>query len=143
MRIATTSLVIVTAIAVGGCKQFGILAKREHEKCCPTDIRQTVPWCAGEDALFHGPCKPDAHYYGYKPTCWGVWPTSGAEWRDTHCGGIHHGAIISDLTNRKPRVDRTALRRTELGTSSTQKERIAGTGKRSLRRRPAAEPQTA
>ena len=61
------------------------MLKRESEFNCPTDVRQTVPWCAGEDAIFHCPCHPAYEFYGYKPTCWGDWPTSGAEWRDTYC----------------------------------------------------------
>lgn len=100
MRTATTSLLILVALATCGCKQTGFLAKRESEKCCPTDIRKTVPWCAGEDAIFHGPCEPSANFYGYKPTCWGIWPTSGAAWRDSHCGNLHHEAVITDLKNQ-------------------------------------------
>ncbi len=104
MRKATTSLLILAALAIGGCKQTGFLAKREAEKCCPTDIRKTVPWCAGEDAIFHAPCEPSASFYGYKPTCWGIWPTSGAVWRDTHCGNLHHEAVITNLTNQNPEL---------------------------------------
>jgi hypothetical protein len=81
-----------------------MLAKREAEKCCPTDIRKTVPWCAGEDAIFHCPCKPSCAFYGYKPTCWGTWPASGAAWRDMHCGERHHHAVITDLTNQNPEL---------------------------------------
>jgi len=95
---------ILVALATCGCKSVGIGAKREAEKCCPTDIRKTVPWCAGEDALFQCPCEPDATYYGYKPTCWGIWPSSGAAWRDSHCGHVHHGAILTELTNRNPEL---------------------------------------
>jgi len=97
MRTATTSLLIFAALVAFGCKSTGFLAKREAEKCCPTDIRKTVPWCAGEDALFQGPCQPDASFYGYKPTCWGTWPASGSDWRDLHCGETHHGAVITEL----------------------------------------------
>lgn len=104
MRTATTSLLIIAVMAAIGCKQSGLLAKRESEKCCPTDIRKTVPWCSGEDAIFNCPCQPNASYYGYKPTCWGTWPTSGAHWRDTHCGEVHHGAIITDLTTHNPEL---------------------------------------
>ncbi len=100
MRTATTCLLLFAALATGGCKQRGFLAKREAEKSCPTDIRKTIPWCAGEDAIFHCPCKPSAEFYGYKPTCWGIWPTSGAEWRDVHCGNLHHEAVIADLTHQ-------------------------------------------
>ena len=77
------TLMVVTAV-FSGCR-LGCLMKRESECDCPTDIRQTVPWCAGEDAIFHCPCRPAYDYYGYKPTCWGVWPTSGADWRDSYC----------------------------------------------------------
>ncbi len=100
IRPVTAGLLIFASFAVVGCKTSGPLAKREAEKCCPTDIRKTVPWCAGEDALFQCPCRPNAEFYGYKPTCWGIWPSSGAAWRDAHCGDLHHGAIITDLTNQ-------------------------------------------
>ncbi len=104
MHKATTSMLMMAAIAFSGCKSSGLLAKREAEKCCPTDIRKTVPWCAGEDALFHCPCEPSAEFYGYKPTCWRTWPTSGASWRDLHCGDQHHKAVITDLTHQNPEL---------------------------------------
>lgn len=100
MRQAIAGLLIFTSFILGGCKSTGILAKREAEQCCPTDIRKTVPWCAGEDAIFQCPCRPSSEFYGYKPTCWGIWPASGAAWRDAHCGELHHGAIITDLANQ-------------------------------------------
>jgi len=100
MRLTTASLLIFATLATLGCKSSGVLAKREAEKCFPTDIRKTLPWCAGEDALFQGPCRPSSEFYGYKPTCWGIWPTSGAAWRDAHCGELHHQAIIADFTNQ-------------------------------------------
>jgi hypothetical protein len=75
-------------LGLGGCSPCGCLVKRQSELNCPTDIRQTVPWCAGEDAIFHCPCGPDRNFYGYKPTCWGVWPASSAEWRDSRCGPL-------------------------------------------------------
>jgi hypothetical protein len=68
-----------------GCIQ-GVIMKREQEMRCPTDIRQKVPWCAGEDAIFYCPCGPDGEFYGMRPTCWGEWPASGADWRDAFCG---------------------------------------------------------
>ncbi len=104
MHKAMTCMLMIAAIAFGGCKSSGLLAKREAEKCCPTDIRKTVPWCAGEDALFHCPCEPSAEFYGYKPTCWRTWPTSGASWRDLHCGERHHNAVITDLTHQNPEL---------------------------------------
>lgn len=76
---------IAGAVVASGC-HCGCLMKRESEMSCPTDIRQTVPWCGGEDAIFHCPCRPACDFYGYKPTCWGIWPASGAEWRDAYCG---------------------------------------------------------
>ena len=97
--VATASVLIGIACAAG-CKSQGVLAKREAEKCCPTDIRKTVPWCAGEDALFKCPCEPNAAFYGYKPTCWRTWPASGATWRDLHCGKQHHDAIITDISQQ-------------------------------------------
>lgn len=68
-----------------GCRNHGMLAKRESEQNCPTDIRKTVPWCAGEDAVFRCPCGPNEQFHGHKPTCWVSWQTSGAVWRDMHC----------------------------------------------------------
>lgn len=68
-----------------GCRNYGLLVKRESELNCPTDIRKTVPWCAGEDAIFCCPCGPNEQFHGHKPTCWRLWQTSGAEWRDLHC----------------------------------------------------------
>ncbi len=72
---------------VGGC-QCGFMAKRASECHCPTDIRQTLPWTVGEDAVFRCPCGPSSNYYGYKPTCWSSWPTSGATWREERCGPL-------------------------------------------------------
>ncbi len=76
---------MLSLLTLTGC-HFGALGKRCSEKHCPTDIRQTIPGYIGEDAVFRHPCGPSAAYFGYKPTCWGVWPTSAEEWRDTHCG---------------------------------------------------------
>ena len=104
VRGATISLMLLAAVVSGGCRNFGYPVKRDAEECCPTDIRQTVPWCAGEDAVFQCPCQPDAAFYGYKPTCWSTWPAPGAAWRDAHCGSVHHGAIITDLTNSNPEL---------------------------------------
>lgn len=70
---------------LGGCCPLGFLVKQESELHCPTDIRQMVPWCVGEDAIFHCPCGPNREFYGYKPTCWDIWPAPGAQWRDTYC----------------------------------------------------------
>ena len=72
-------------VLLSGCHQYGILVKRESEMNCPTDIRKTVPWCAGEDAIFSCPCGPNEQFHGHKPTCWRLWQTSGEEWRDMHC----------------------------------------------------------
>lgn len=86
MPVLRSGILVVCMLSLCGCRPCGWLIKRESETDCPTDIRQTVPWCVGEDAIFHCPCGPDENYYGYKPTCWGVWPASGAEWRDSRCG---------------------------------------------------------
>jgi hypothetical protein len=72
--------------AVCGCHSFGAGAKRDAELACPTDIRKTVPWCAGEDAIFHCPCGPGEEFYGHKATCWRVWPAPATVWRDSQCG---------------------------------------------------------
>jgi len=73
-------------VLLSGCHQhYGVLVKRESEQNCPTDIRQTVPWCAGEDAIFRCPCGPNEQFHGHKPTCWRPWQSSGAQWRDLHC----------------------------------------------------------
>ena len=77
---------LLCLLGASGCSPCGWLVKRQSEQSCPTDIRQTVPWCVGEDAIFHCPCGPDRSFYGYKPTCWGVWPAPAAEWRDARCG---------------------------------------------------------
>lgn len=76
---------LVCLLGLSGCCAGGCLAKRESELNCPTDIRQTVPWCAGEDAIFHCPCGPNPNFYGYKPTCWSAWPADAAQWRDSQC----------------------------------------------------------
>lgn len=73
------------SLLASGC-HHGLLQKRQSEMNCPTDIRKTVPWCAGEDAIFRCPCGPSSQFYGHKPTCWGHWPTSGSDWRDSYCG---------------------------------------------------------
>jgi hypothetical protein len=88
-------LIILAAlgIASSGCCSFGVCAKRESEANCPTDIRKTVPWCAGEDAVFHCPCGPEGNFYGHRPTCWRDWPTSASAWRDMSCGPT----IVSDV----------------------------------------------
>lgn len=84
MRITWKMLLIAVVIPLTGCHHYGFLVKREQELECPTDIRQTVPWCAGEDAVFQCPCGPSSHYHGMRPPAWRPWPTSGAEWRDAY-----------------------------------------------------------
>ncbi len=82
-------LCVLSCIALlTGCQDYGMLVKRESELNCPTDIRKTVPWCAGEDAVFCCPCGPNEQFHGHKPTCWRPWQSSGAEWRDLHCEPI-------------------------------------------------------
>ena len=76
--------IALVTIVLSGCRH-GILAKRSAELCCPTDIRKTVNWKCGEDAVFCPPCRPDHAYFGHKPTCWRDWPTSGEDWRDVNC----------------------------------------------------------
>lgn len=85
---STTRSLLLTALAVvtAGCHSFGVCAKRESELNCPTDVRKTVPWCAGEDAVFACPCGPNESFYGHRATCWRDWPTSAAAWRDMSCG---------------------------------------------------------
>jgi hypothetical protein len=73
--------------AATGCHSFGPLVKRDSELNCPTDVRKAVPWCAGEDAIFHCPCGPDGPYYGHRPTCWRTWPAPATVWRDEYCNG--------------------------------------------------------
>ncbi len=85
--------IIICVCLLSGCSQYGLFVKQESECNCPTDIRQTVPWCAGEDAIFHCPCGPDREFYGHKPTCWGVWPAPAAQWRDAYCGPLQQEAI--------------------------------------------------
>jgi hypothetical protein len=78
-------LPVVLLTVVSGCHSFGPLVKRDSELNCPTDVRRTVPWCWGEDAVFHCPCGPDGPYYGHRPTCWRTWPTPATVWRDSYC----------------------------------------------------------
>ena len=85
MSISRICLPLFLAIAVSGCHSFGPLVKRDSELRCPTDIRRTVPWCAGEDAIFHCPCGPTEEFYGHKPTCWRTWPAPATVWRDAYC----------------------------------------------------------
>jgi hypothetical protein len=80
-------LPLVMATVLCGCHSFGPLVKRDSELNCPTDIRRTVPWCAGEDAIFRCPCGPSDDFYGHKPTSWRTWPAPAAVWRDSYCGG--------------------------------------------------------
>lgn len=87
MTLLRLTLVAACVINLSGCN-WCCFAKRQSESNCPTDIRQTVPWCAGEDAIFRCPCGVSEDYYGHKPTCWRVWPSSGEEWRDAHCAVI-------------------------------------------------------
>ena len=60
--------------------------RRSAQPCCPQDLHGKAAWWCGHDAQFLQPCGPSAEYFGYKPTCWGVWPTSAEEWRDNQCG---------------------------------------------------------
>ena len=94
---------------LSGCQHFGYVAKRESELNCPTDIRQTIPWCAGEDAIFHCPCGPSSDFHGYKPTCWGVWPAPGAQWRDAFCGPLarDHGGPCESCQGRSCQCEPT------------------------------------
>ncbi|MCA9236067.1 MAG: hypothetical protein KDA44_11385 [Planctomycetales bacterium] len=87
MPLLRICLALVVATAALGCQPHGPFVKRESELNCPTDIRKTVPWCFGEDAIFTCPCGPDEAYNGMKPTCWRAWPGGGAQWRDTYCAG--------------------------------------------------------
>jgi hypothetical protein len=64
---------------------MGLLAKRQSELDCPTDVRQSIHWLAGEDAVFCCPCGPSADFYGHKPTCWQEWPVPSTTWRDAYC----------------------------------------------------------
>ena len=78
-------LAIVALLGSGGCR-VGVLAKRQQELCCPTDIRRQQSWIWGNDAIFRYPCCTDEVYAGYKPTCWREWDAPAAVWRDQHCG---------------------------------------------------------
>lgn len=82
------SLLPVALAILSGCNPVGLSVKRQSELNCPTDIRQTVPWCAGEDAIFRCPCGPAQDFYGHKPTCWRTWPAPASVWRDSYCGGL-------------------------------------------------------
>jgi hypothetical protein len=100
-------------VALTGCHRYGCLVKRESEQNCPTDIRQTIPWCAGEDAVFQCPCRPAHDFYGHRPPGWHPWPTSGAEWRDAYGAfpvansAVESGLVVpeSESTNSVPLFD--------------------------------------
>ncbi len=72
-------------------------------KSAPTDVRPRVG-CLADDAKFSPPCGPSMEYFGYKPTCWGIWPSSVEQWRDSHCGPpvseCEEVLILDDRTNR-------------------------------------------
>lgn len=91
MSVYRTCLPLLLTAVLSGCHTFGPLVKRDSETNCPTDIRRTVPWCAGEDAIFHCPCGPSTDYYGHKPTCWRTWPSPATVWRDAYCGACLNG----------------------------------------------------
>jgi hypothetical protein len=78
-------LTILMAALTAGCSSHGIFVKRQSELNCPTDVRKTVPWCVGEDAIFQCPCGPAEAFYGHRPTCWRTWPAPAAVWRDSYC----------------------------------------------------------
>jgi hypothetical protein len=94
--------ILIGILLIGGCRPHGLLVKRESELSCPTDIRQMVPWCAGEDAIFHCPCGPSREFYGHKPTCWGAWPASGSEWRNAYCGDMQQAIVYPDPVSNEP-----------------------------------------
>jgi hypothetical protein len=106
LRFAMTALRYLSTFycvfLLGGCCPCGFLIKQESELNCPTDIRQTVPWCAGEDAIFRGPCGPNREFYGYKPTCWDLWPASGAQWRNTYCGPLPQDHLYGEPSGGEP-----------------------------------------
>lgn len=95
MRLKSYLSLVLGLTTFCGC-QHDILSKRQSELCCPTDIRQKHPFRWGEDAILHSPCGPDAEFYGLKPTSWRLWPTSGAQWRDTYCDPITEAESWSD-----------------------------------------------
>lgn len=87
MSSSLAPILVLSLCGLLGC-QYGLLGKRTSECHCPTDIRQTIPGYPGEDAIFHCPCGPSHDYFGYKPTCWGIWPSPGREWREQYCGPL-------------------------------------------------------
>ncbi len=91
MRRISVPKISVTVVALSlavccGCHS-GPWGKREQELSCPTDVRKSLHWCWGEDAIFDCPCGPDEAYHGYKPTCWHDWQAPATVWRDERCGG--------------------------------------------------------
>ena len=77
MRLASILILIICLTTASGC-QISCFGKRNTEFKSPTDIRQSHPWCLGEDAIFEYPCGPSREDYGLKPTCWREWPAGGA-----------------------------------------------------------------
>jgi len=110
--------VLSCVMLLTGCRHYGILVKRESELNCPTDIRKTVPWCAGEDSVFCCPCGPNEQFHGHKPTCWRPWQSSGEEWRDLHCERIysaHETGLPESLPLEQVRHPTEVVAPTKLG----------------------------
>lgn len=117
------ALAMCSALLANGC-HHGLLQKRQSEMNCPTDIRKTIPWCAGEDAIFRCPCGPSSNFYGHKPTCWGYWPAPGAEWRDSYCGCPVQYATEEELSVPTP-VAEPLPEATEPNTESSDREPVS------------------
>ena len=117
-----------------GRLQLVLLRKRASELQCPTDIRKTTNWCAGEDAVFSCPCGPDSEYYGYQPTCWRGWPTGAAEWRERVARNRRTKATPSRIRQFPHSPSRTNQRPTRYPSCQT---RSAG----SIRQLPATSPR--
>jgi hypothetical protein len=74
-----------------------------HQKfSCPTDICNKLLCCMGDEPDFHCPCEPSQPFFGYKPTCWGVWPASGEAWRDAYCGPPAAGCVVPEPALMEP-----------------------------------------
>jgi len=79
-RVHLQLLVLLAVSVIGtGCASYW------NERNCPTDAR-AVHCGPGEEAVRRGPCGPDALFYGYKPTCWGAWPSDWSLYAFDHCG---------------------------------------------------------
>jgi hypothetical protein len=93
-QLGTLSLIVCLA-AASGCN-LCCWGKRNSELEGPTDIRKSLYWCFGEDAVFEQPLGPSREDYGLKPTCWREWPDGGPRCFNAGCGPTMSDGIPID-----------------------------------------------